>query len=69
MSIQVTVPIPEGLGCRQDNRLCIFARYTKKWQAYNCTIHHKILKGQQEPRKCQECLDYCEQQTERRSAG
>lgn len=59
MSVQVTVPIPEGSECRKDNRLCIFARYTRKWNAYNCTIYHKILKGEQEPKKCRECIEYC----------
>lgn len=69
MSVQVTVPIPEGSECRKDNRLCIFARYTKKWNAYNCAIHHKILKGEQRPKKCLECLAYCAQQEEGRETG
>lgn len=56
---QVTVEIPEGSHCIQGVKPCIFARYTKKWNAYNCTIYHKILKGGQSPRKCSECIEYC----------
>ncbi len=55
----VTVNIPEGQLCAEGMKRCIFARYTKKWNAYNCTIHHKVLKGGQQPRKCRECEDYC----------
>lgn len=55
----VTVSIPDGAICRSGAKPCIFARYTRKWDAYNCMIHHKILKGGQTPRKCAECLEYC----------
>ena len=55
----VTVEIPEGDHCINGGRPCIFARYTKKWSAYNCALHHKILKGEQNPRKCVECLEHC----------
>lgn len=62
--IPVTVGIPEGCHCIQGLKPCIFARYTKKWNAFNCTLHHKILKGEQAPRKCKECLNYCKQKGE-----
>lgn len=56
MSRTVTVTLPEGDYCmRSAGKFCIFARYTKKWNAYNCKLHNKILKGGKIPRKCAEC--------------
>ena len=61
MSRTVTVTLPEGDYCmRSAGKFCIFARYTKKWNAYNCKLHNRILKGEQIPRKCKACLEYCE---------
>jgi len=66
--IPVTVGIPKGEQCVYTAaKPCIFARYTRKWNAYNCTIYHRILKGGQCPRKCPECIEYCGR--ERRNAN
>lgn len=58
----VTVEIPSDELCKYTTperfgKPCIFARYTKKWDAYNCALHHCILKGNQQPRKCARCLE------------
>lgn len=56
MSQVITIVLPDGEYCMRDARKpCVFARYTKKWDAYNCIIHNKILKGGKIPRKCMEC--------------
>ena len=58
---KVEVEIPAGDTCMRDNgKPCIMARFTKKWNAYNCTVYSKILKGGDIPRKCDECKRYCE---------
>ena len=54
----VTVTLPVGDLCN-DGKLCIFARFTRKWNAYNCALHHQILKGGQLPSKCKKCREYC----------
>lgn len=54
----VTVSIPAGDYCI-EGKPCIFARYTRKWNAYNCAIHGQLLKGGQTPRKCQDCRNHC----------
>ena len=59
-----TVEIPDGDYCMNGTKPCIFARYTKKWQGYNCQIHNRILKGQEHPKKCYECQARCGQQEE-----
>lgn len=67
MNPTVTVEIPRGATCLRDNlKPCIFARYSKKWNAYNCAIHHKLLKGYKLPHKCAECMDYCKRKEESR---
>lgn len=46
MSQVIAIVLPDGEYCMRDARKpCVFARYTKKWDAYNCIIHNKILKG------------------------
>lgn len=58
MSRTVTVTLPDGDYCmRHVGKPCFFARYTKKWGAYNCIVHNKILKGGNRPRKCRECKE------------
>lgn len=58
MSRTVTVTLPDGDYCmRHVGKPCFFARYTKKWNAYNCSIYNKILKGGNIPRKCRECKE------------
>lgn len=58
---KVEVDIPAGQTCMYETaKPCIMARYTKKWNAYNCRLHNRILKGEQTPRKCKACLEYCE---------
>lgn len=65
MSFTVTVEIPCGNTCMRANlKPCIFARYTKKWNAYNCAIYHKLLRGEKLPRKCSECMAYCRKKEE-----
>ena len=61
MNVNVTVQIPGGADCRyaETGKPCIFARYARRMGGYNCSIHHHILKGQQQPRKCQQCILYC----------
>lgn len=56
---KVTVEIPDGDFClgEESGKLCVFARYTKKWGAYNCARHHRLLKGEKFPRKCQSCVE------------
>ena len=57
---KVEVEIPAGETCLYEmKKPCIMARYTKKWNAYNCKLHNRILKGEQIPRKCKACLEYC----------
>lgn len=57
---KIEIEIPEGSTCIGENRKpCIMARYTKKWNAYNCAIYHKLLKGSGRPVKCSECSRYC----------
>lgn len=68
MEYTKTVTIPDGPNCIKSGKPCIFARYTKKWNAYNCAIYHRILKGGQTPVKCDLCVTYCESQKEN-SAG
>ena len=60
----VTVEIPTDESCRystgdRTGKPCVFAKYTKKWDAYSCALHNRILKGNQDPRKCQQCIDHC----------
>lgn len=55
MSLHVTVEIPEGEHCREAVKPCVFAKYTRKFNAYNCSLHNKLLKGGQDPKKCEEC--------------
>lgn len=58
---KVEIEIPAGETCLYEmKKPCIMARYTKKWNAYNCKLHNRILKGEQIPRKCKACLKYCE---------
>lgn len=58
---KVEVEIPAGTMCQgEDGKMCVMARYTKKWDAYNCKMYNRILKGEQKPRKCQQCIEYCE---------
>lgn len=58
MSQTVTVTLPDGDYCmRHVGKPCFFARYTKKWNAYNCAIYNKMLKGGNIPRKCRECKE------------
>lgn len=65
MSNSVTVAIPDGEHCMMDIKTpCIFARYTKKWNAYNCALHHQLLKGGQRPQKCLECRNRCKSNQE-----
>ena len=62
---KVEVEIPEGDICFYVmKKPCIMARYTKKWNAYNCKLYNRILKGGQIPRKCRACLEYCGEATE-----
>lgn len=57
---KLEVEIPAGETCiSTDGKRCVMARYTKKWNAYNCAVHNKILKGGNHPRKCRECVSYC----------
>ena len=58
---KVEIEIPAGDTCLHEVRKpCIMARYTKKWNAYNCKLHNRILKGGEIPRKCNDCKRYCE---------
>ncbi len=66
---KVTVEIPEGDFCMNGTKPCIFARYAKKMCGYNCQIHHKILKGGETPRKCDECKERCKAQAEAENAS
>lgn len=59
----VTVEIPAGTHCT-GVKLCIFARYTKKWNGYNCTVYNRILKGGNDPKKCAQCKLHCNAQKE-----
>ena len=57
---KVEVEIPAGETCLYEvGKPCIMARYTKKWGAYNCRLHNRILKGEKSPRKCKACAKYC----------
>lgn len=54
----IAITLPSGDYCMRDvGKPCIFARYTKKWGAYSCIVHNKILKGGNRPRKCRECRE------------
>ena len=54
----IAIKLPSGDYCMRDvGKPCIFARYTKKWGAYSCIVHNKILKGGNRPRKCRECRE------------
>lgn len=60
MSVFVRVKIPEGESCMElPKKPCIFARYTRRMNGYNCQIHNKVLRGGEAPRKCAECIAYC----------
>ena len=60
MNTTVEVKIPTGETCLNEKmKPCLLARFTKKWGAYNCTLYHKILKGEKVPRKCAECRAKC----------
>ena len=60
MRTTVEVEIPTRETCLNEKmKPCILARFTKKWGAYNCTLYHKILKGEKVPRKCAECRAKC----------
>lgn len=57
---KVEVEIPAGETCMYGSgKPCIMARYTKKWNAYNCKMYNRILKGEQNPTKCKQCVEYC----------
>ena len=57
---KIEVEIPAGETCMLEMRKpCIMARFTKKWNGYNCKLYNRILKGEQTPRKCKACLEYC----------
>lgn len=59
----VEVKIPEGEHCMYGaKKPCVMARYTKKWRAYNCRLYNRILKGENTPHKCQQCVEYCRQE-------
>lgn len=58
MSQTITITLPDGDYCMRDiGKPCIFARYTRKWDAYNCAVYNRILKGGKAPRKCRECKE------------
>ena len=61
---KVEVSIPDGDTCMyQTGKPCVMARYTKKWDGYNCRLYNRMLKGEQTPRKCKACLKYCGEAT------
>lgn len=61
--MQVEITIPDGESCMTENmKPCKLARYTKKWDAYNCQLHNRILKGGKLPRKCKECIERLEKE-------
>lgn len=56
-TLTVSAEIPNGNECRYETgKPCVMARYAKRWNAYNCALHNKLLKGGTSPRKCGECL-------------
>lgn len=57
--MHVEIKIPDGETCMTDKlKPCKLAAYTKKWDAYNCKLYNRILKGGKTPRKCQECIEH-----------
>ena len=59
-AIFIRTKIPDGRSCMElPKKPCIFARYVRRMNGYNCLIHNKVLKGGEQPRKCEECLKYC----------
>lgn len=68
MNVSVTVTIPDGDSCMiLPKKPCIFARYAKRMNGYNCQLYAKILLGGERPNKCNECLIYCENHTYNKS--
>lgn len=58
---KVTVEIPDGDMCigfdpRNPKKVCIFAVFSKKRCAYNCRLHGKLLRGEENPRRLKECM-------------
>lgn len=61
MPDKITVELPKGKYCRIEGvKTCWFARYVKRYGAYNCAYYNKLLKGGETPKKCRECAEYTE---------
>ena len=58
--MRVEIEIPDGKTCTYESsgKPCMLAKYSRKWEAYNCALHHRLLRGgQRAPIKCRECIE------------
>jgi hypothetical protein len=51
------IEIPSGDTCIGSNlKPCLLAANAKHFGAYNCRLYGRLLKGENTPRKCAECI-------------